>query len=105
MKHSEILRKAKRYIWNGKNQDDVNKDQFICWALERVSDLDEVDTKVRQIRQEIQKRMGDELTIESWLNRWGYIPANWYPEFQVKIQKYRKAWMNQLIKEYERIGQ
>ena len=112
MKHSEILKLAKKYLWDGTHykMDNTFKSEFICNVLTGLDLSDEDFDKVLSIRKYIEKTMNKGLTkaqrdmvdclgIQGWLNVKGY-PAN----HGEQLQEYRQRWLDHLINQYEAVG-
>ena len=99
MKHSKIIRKAKKII------DTTGKDffnQFVCCAIQDAAksckDMDRAD----EITALIRKRLKGCDTVTAWLFSNKSISTYDVPYQQ--IQDYRLRWMDSLIEEYERVG-
>lgn len=108
MKTSEILEKAKAFLWDGISHIGLDKEVYICWALREVLPLapecenDETFRKIRSLQEEIENRLGPgNATLEIWLER--KLGEDFI--FSKKaIQAHRLAWMNLLIEEYKQKG-
>lgn len=116
MKHSEILRGAKQYLWNGKEPLFFAKhEQYVCHCLERFEDekiTKESDrNKVTQITNRIQKTLGHIVlehtgiriprAVEDWVETQGFKVKGVAQKWK---QDYRSRWMDAMIKEYEEAG-
>jgi len=103
MRTSTLLRKAKRYLWDGVSDSDY-KPRFICLAISLAcgNGRPYVDWFYLPICKEIHKRMEGAPCLEYWLNtRHGIRTAT---SSCSRIQAYRKAWLNELIREYAAKG-
>lgn len=113
MKTSELLTAAKKYLWDGKNDADLedlnqHKTEYICFAITNVRhfELDVTEAPiyklVRKTRDMIEQRLFPCNTMESWLFRETYVPLkDLTPD---RVQAHRLAWMNLLIKEFKAKG-
>lgn len=107
MKPSQVLRKAKKVLWDGRGKEpnfDDERQQFICNAVHAVTD----DFRLgMDVTNHIESLLDGD-TVEVWLTKQGYIRGDLYlplpTRTQVQVQKYRKRWMNHLIKQYEEQG-
>jgi hypothetical protein len=107
MKHSEVLREAKKHI----RKDDYDRRDggmctFICHSVDKV----EVDARVKKnIKKYINSLLnptGHELgasTYEEWLVDNGHMRWGREPSYEV-IQALRLRWMDWMIEQYESIG-
>ena len=113
MKTSELLTKAKKYLWDGKDFRDLDdpsahKSEYICFALSNVQRF-ELDLSkpmiyklIHKTRYMIEQRLFPWNNMEAWLKYGAKIP--WEKLTQGRVQKHRLKWMNQLIKEYKAKG-
>ena len=99
MKHSEIIKEAKKYLDDGTRL--KGESAFVCFAL-RDSVKTNADWKrVESIQKLIRKRIHPFGTITKWLEFNGYDVEK---VSACAIQDYRLRWMDSLIKEYEDAG-
>jgi hypothetical protein len=110
MKTSERLRKSLDHLWDGKSRFS-QRQMFICLAVEKTDKKGFRNNHVNKIANYINSLLTPpenykgpyrSLTVEGFLLREGYITT---PYSQTKkIQAYRKAWVEHLIKEFEAKG-
>jgi hypothetical protein len=97
MKTSEMLEKAKKYLWDGVETNSP-KDAPICCALRKSCGA----VQPKGIREEICKRLRPYNDVHSWLY---YNPSVDREDMTDQtVQSHRLAWMNLLIKEYKAKG-
>jgi hypothetical protein len=109
MKSSELLHKAKKYLWNGKSRQN-NKTQYICHALEDVvNNLKVIPAyrlsymeKVKDIQREIVSRLEPYDSMLDWLTTKGKVPHSQISNSA--MQAHRFAWLDVLIEEYKAKG-
>lgn len=116
MKHSEIIRESKKYLWNGKERLSYSKHElYVCHCIARFEDesltKQSDQNKVTQILKRIQKKLGYielynlELKIpravEDWVETQGFNVKGVAHKWK---QDYRSRWMDAMIKEYEEAG-
>ena len=109
MKSSKLLKKAKKYLWDGheKTYHDDDQTQFICGALiEAASNAKNISALVvsQELRREIAARLYPASIVEGWLQRKKLIPKNPSTWNRTDIQTYRHRWLDELIREYEAKG-
>ena len=96
MKTSEILTKAKDYLWDGKSGKGT---PYICWA---VADVRCSDGDYARIANIIALRIAPCNDASTWLrNAIGYNP---YEAGEVAVQQWRHAWVDQMIEEFKAKG-
>ena len=109
MKSSKLLKKAKKYLWDGneKRYHDDDQTQFICEALiEAASDAKKISALVvsQELRKEIRDKLHPASIVEGWLRSKKLIPKNPSTWNRTDIQTYRHRWLDELIREYEAKG-
>ena len=106
MKTSELITKAKKYLWDGLDDFELefagNKTEFICYAMVRAANKPSEDGLAQTFRDDIEVRMHPWTNLWSWLECEAAIPRKnlTHPA----VQAHRLAWMNKLIKEYKAKG-
>ena len=114
MKHSELIREAKKELWNGVGDFNLSTHcVHVCYCLDRVARrATESDIKkIKQIKKSIQKAIGTitifgkptNLTksVEDWLDSRGFGASSVHIKWR---QDYRARWMDAMINQYEREG-
>ena len=105
MKTSEALKECLSYLWDGKEQPTAEKSVYICFALSRVV-TDNDDGAIHRAKTHIERSMGLRSwhSLENWLYNKKLIPSSRFSKInrplRIKIQAYRKAWVEHLIKEF-----
>lgn len=100
-KTSEVFRAAKFYL----NRGNEDKTDYICGAISDVERAKLVTSKAAdRARAVVGIRLGDSVSVTSWLKERGFVPINKDPYNNVQVQKYRHRWLNALIKEFEAKG-
>ena len=100
MKHSELLKQAKKAIKSRKHR-------YICVALQAITGykyqkpvIEENQRKALEIVEYIESLLGQSYTVESWL----------FDNHKIMIHKekhyrdYRLRWLDKLIEDYEKAG-
>lgn len=108
MKTSELIAKAREYLWDGLDDFDLDSDntnsktEFICYAMLKASRYPTDFALAQTFRDDIEVRMYPWNNLASWLRYKAEIPDKdlTYPN----VQAHRLAWMNKLIKEYKSKG-
>jgi hypothetical protein len=102
MKTSKILAKAKKHLWNGtrhKSQED--RFTYICHCVDWLHDVHVAD-QVR-VKDEIESRLTPWLSAKSWLQV--EVGADAVERAgRVRLQRWRHAWLDQLIAEFQAKG-
>ncbi len=88
---AEVFRQAKDYLWNG-HTFQRNKQQYICHAIDFTGCSILAKEKACSI---IENRLGNGRTVVGWLE--DNVPS--FPDNTTEYQKYRHAWLDELIKE------
>ena len=113
MKTSELIAKARKYLWDGEDDRDLDdpkkhKSEFICFALSNVQRFDLQKTQapllkiVCKTKDMIEARLFPWNNMDAWLQHGANIPyKDLTPD---RVQAHRLAWMNLLIKEYKAKG-
>lgn len=114
MKTSEVLKHAKRYLATTHDEKydyltKTGKEKYICIAIHTASAHTKRITKddMERCRKMIESRLEDSETMESWLQRKGYLPKEWglvNHATKTRIQQHRHAWLDMLIAEFEAQG-
>jgi hypothetical protein len=102
MKTSKILAKAKKHLWSG-TRHNVPEDKFeyICHCVEWLHDVHVAD-RVR-VRDEIESRLTPWTSAKSWLQ--DKVGADEVDRAGcVRLQRWRHAWLDQLIAEFKAKG-
>jgi hypothetical protein len=99
-KSSELLRRAKDYLWDGVSP--MNKPNwksiFICFAI-RDAALPKEGYEYSKLKNEITRRLKPFQMVYTWLHERAKIPGR---DLTYKnIQAYRHRWLDALIAEYE----
>ena len=90
------LRQSLNHLWNGKGPRNDGKESCICYALSAGDDVDM--PAVNAARKIIMRRLAPSSTLRYWLcNR---VPSSDVDNY-VNLQAHRKAWVEQLIVEFE----
>ena len=106
MKTSELITKAKKYLWDGLDDFELEfpgkKTEFICYAMVRAANRPSEHALAQTLRDDIEVRMHPWNNVWSWLVHEARIPTKnlTHPN----VQAHRLAWMNKLIKEYKAKG-
>ena len=93
---------AKQFLSDGKVPNcQTGKTNYICFALERVSQNRWLGRSARLVKQVIQERLDGTESVDKWLKREGFVPeyAN-YMLFLPEIQEYRHQWLDALAEEF-----
>jgi hypothetical protein len=124
MKTSELLTRAKKYLWDGKRAE-LQKTGYICHAINEATrdfkdalgqrcalgsiSRDEyhkqygaICTKYQHIREYISNQLAGKDSVCLWLHYKADIPA--YDLTHVNVQEYRHRWLDHLIAEFEQKG-
>ena len=106
MKASEIIRKAKQHLWNGKGVEPTNKEAFVCWAIGRITNNnvdDDVYFATARVHELIEKQIYPHGTVFDWLYYQCGVPMHEIKDTK-RMQAYRLAWMDRLIADFEAKG-
>lgn len=106
MKISELLTEAKKYLWDGKDEKELerlDKSEYICFAIlsaarNNPNEIANHATYLR-CRRVIEARLFPCNGFYSWLHYEAKIPQTMLT--QERVQAHRLAWMNKLIKEFK----
>jgi hypothetical protein len=96
VKTSKILTKAKKYLWDGKSS---KGETHICFAVGNTSCSDEDYERVTDI---IALRIAPCNCASTWLRN--AIGSNPYDAGEVAVQRWRHAWVDQMIEEFKAKG-
>jgi len=102
MKHSEILREAKKRLWDGVSRRRVNQASTICFAIILVSREGKDIYRAREIQTQIQEALDEQGYVSQWLNQQVRIPEELLTHRN--MQEYRHRWLDELIRIYEEAG-
>lgn len=109
MKTSELLTEAKKYLWDGEDEKELerlDKSEYICFAIlsaARNSSNERANHEIYfQCRKVIESSLFPHNCVETWLLRSAGIPPK--EMTHKRIQAHRLAWMNLLIKEFKAKG-
>lgn len=102
MKTSELITKAKNYLWDGVCDESSTKQEFICHAVRNASKTYIDAKKAEKFRGDLEMRLHPWNNMYSWL-RW---EANISDKdlTHIRVQEHRLKWMDKLIKEYKAKG-
>lgn len=103
MKTSTLLRRARRYLWDGNSclYQYPLRYRCLCIAVERAAHKGAHYRNI-PVCVEIQRRLGGHPTLEKWLLSKDVVLH--YKTDEPAIQAHRKQWLNMLIAEYEAKG-
>ena len=110
MKTSTILKYAKRILATKYSEHiRFTKHQYICHAIDDVSQTYMCWAKARAITMEIQRRLEGYYSLENWLRSVHNIHSSDYDrhfpdEFGDKVQTTRHAWIDSMIAEFQAKG-
>ena len=100
-KTSEVFRAAKHYL----NRGNEDKSDYICSAINWAEYYSWVTySAAKRAKKVIARRLGDDMSVISWLKVRGFVPMNETPCNNLQVQKYRHRWLNALIREFEAKG-
>jgi hypothetical protein len=104
VKTSELIAKAKKYLWDGLDDSELNfpVTEFICYAVKRAANRPSEYGLAQTFRDDIEVRMHPCNNLWSWLVHEARIPTK--DLTHLTVQAHRLAWMNQLINEYKAKG-
>ncbi len=102
MKTSELIKQAKELLWDGKDECEDCKEEFICYALLHASSNRFQMELSQRIRDDIEVRLHPWNNLYSWLRYEANISEK--DLTYKRVQAHRLAWMNKLIKEYKAKG-
>ena len=102
MKHSEILREAKKILWDGKGRIGREERAYICDALFHAGARNGVPAKAQQIRKQIAAALYPYGTLSGWLSCVHRVPPT--ERNCINMQEYRHRWLDELIRIYAEAG-
>lgn len=105
MKTSELIAKAREYLWDGLDDSDIafdSKTEFICYSMLKASRYPADFALAQTFRDDIEVRMYPWNNLFSWLVYEAKIPIE--HQTHPNVQAHRLAWMNKLIKEFKAKG-
>lgn len=102
MKSSELIKQAKELLWDGGDDTEHCKDEYICYALLHAASTPSQGRLAQRIRDSIEVRLHPWNNLYSWLRYEANIPDKMLTN--ERVQAHRLAWMNKLIKEYKAKG-
>ena len=109
MKTSELLTEAKKYLWDGEDEKELerlDKSEYICFAILSAARNSPTETEDHstylRCRKVIERNLFPHNCVETWLLRSAGIPPK--EMTHKRIQAHRLAWMNLLIKEFKAKG-
>ena len=97
MKKSEMLREAKKFLWDGVSKRN-RKEVYICLALS----FNVGFKQTNELRKIIYERIGGFGSIDKWLHDKYNIPKEQFKN--EAMQAYRHQWVDMLIEEFEAKG-
>lgn len=99
MKHSQLIRKAKKSL---SRHLCCGRESWVCEAIKSSAVTDEDRKNANQIIKNIQRAIGgSNYTVLHWLQSQEIDDHEATPE---QIQDYRLRWMDAMINKYERAG-
>lgn len=103
MKHSELLREAKKHLWDGRSSYGfiIPMEPYICTAIRKASSSPNILSIANDIEARISYRLEKCATVRQWLFE-NFESAR--DASSADFQTYRLAWMEHLAKEYELEG-
>lgn len=101
MKTSELLRKARRYLWDGKGKQKPKQCSGLCVAI-LLAETHITYPMGRDIRNRIIKSLGRHIYVVGWLEHKARVPRRLLTA--ENVQEYRHRWLDALIAEYEARG-
>ncbi len=106
MKTSEVFKRVRQHLYNGKDDCRPTHRHFICEAIKYlyyeakvIGDMDRTRAQ-RIIIAELQPHH----TLEDWLAKQHKIIPTYTPAYRRKIMVTRKAWLTHLINHYQSKG-
>ena len=110
MKTSEIIEKARPYLWDGDLKTYGDKEEFLCHAIVRGNRGGRwdhraplaVEGRLIEVRSVIEERLHPYCTLDSWLLRRAGVAMK--DLTSSNVQKHRWQWMEKLIVEFKRKG-
>ena len=107
MKTSELLKEAKKNLWDGNGQL-INAWAPVCSAVKHTgSRLENRGHKVKNKHAQVCRRIADSLAphhyVTQWLHYHAGVPAEHLANHK-DVQAYRHRWLDSLIAEYETQG-
>lgn len=106
MKKSEILREAKKILWNGETRSiPFYQQKFICLAINQVPAPYFVRDGLKQWIQRDLLGSGSYATLETWLQREGHRKMSNGNRNYRKMQATRHAWIDWMIQHWEGKGE
>ena len=101
MKTSEILTKAKKYLWDGKSRWYAwgNHESHICFAICRAFPDENMTMRVTDM---IMERIQPYGSASSWLRN--AVGSQSVAAGYTAIQQWRHAWVDQMIEEFKAKG-
>lgn len=104
MKTSEVLRLAKKLLWNGKEFRPWDRWTYVCVAVDETGTTYGAPYKDRiRVKRMISKRLKPFYDVEDWLAD-RVSPTTIYRASEYKIQQYRHRWVNAMIAEFKAKG-
>lgn len=106
MKTSNILKRAKNYLWDGVESCEYGKSFSVCGAVFlAVNNLPTAD-KIRaaQVRIKIMQAIGENLFVSRWLQEKHNVPKKYLKQPKL-MQEYRHRWLDHMIATYKEAGQ
>ena len=93
MKHSTLLRRAKKHL---------KKEEFVCLAINEAAwvskDYKRNSLKAMEIKNQICEAIKPYHSVKCWLRGQGFDPTN------EQMVEYRHRWLDELIRIYEEAG-
>ena len=101
MKTSELLRRAKRHLWDGKEKQKSKQCSGLCVAI-MLAETHITYPKGRDVRDRIQKSLEGHMYVVDWLEYKRRVPRRLLTT--ENVQAYRHRWLDALIAEYKARG-
>ncbi len=105
MRTSQLIEKAKRHLWDGKDDYEleyIDITEYICFAILYAARIHRCLELHQECRDLIEARLFPWNNLDSWLQHGAGIPSTELT--QERVQAHRLKWMNKLIKEYKAKG-
>tara|TARA_R110002126_G_scaffold282448_1_gene430893 strand:+ start:663 stop:971 length:309 start_codon:yes stop_codon:yes gene_type:complete len=101
MKTSTLLIRAKRYLWDGKEEQKTKQCSGLCVAI-LLAETHITYPLGRDVRNRIQKSLEGHMYAVGWLEYKARVPRRLLTA--ANVQEYRHRWLDALIAEYKSRG-
>ena len=118
LKTSTLIAQGLKYLWDGRNiNESLNdeKEEYLCHAIHRAArggyagwscythrETPEVESRVKEVRAMIEKRLFPWNTLEAWLRHCANVPVGKLTH--ERLQQHRRKWALKMIAEFKRKG-